>query len=106
MNPMRAIVAPPVEQRVNDFLSADEDAALLSVECSGTNGLSCGCSVGLGYGFPRPAPSHSADVDLALTVETVHVRISKTPAGRRSIPLPPFAATRDPRMARRSRAEG
>ena len=33
-NPMRAVIAPPVEQRANDFLSADEDAALLSVECS------------------------------------------------------------------------
>jgi integrase len=88
-NPMRAVIAPPVERRANDFLTADEDAALLSVKCSEHERIVVWLLRWTGLRVSEACSLTLGDVDLAPAVESVHVRTSKTSAGRRSIPLPP-----------------
>jgi integrase len=88
-NPMRAVIAPPVEQRANDFLTADEDAALLSVECSEQERIILWLLRWTGLRVSEACSLTLGDFDLSPAAESVHVRMSKTSAGRRSIPLPP-----------------
>jgi len=88
-NPMRAVIAPPAEQRANDFLTADEDAALLSVECSEHERIIVWLLRWTGLRVSEACSLTLADFDLAPASELVRVRISKTSSGRRSIPLPP-----------------
>jgi integrase len=98
-NPRRALDAPRVDRRANDWLRSAEDRALLSapipdherfiVMLLRWSGLRVGEAVSLTW----------SDIDLTPDAETIVVRQSKTPAGRRSIPiLPPLLSelrTRD-----------
>jgi integrase/recombinase XerD len=88
-NPMRWIDVPRVEQRTNDWLRATEAQALISalipaherfiVDLLRWTGLRVGEAVSLLI----------SDVDLSPGNETIFVRESKTPAGRRAIPVFP-----------------
>jgi integrase/recombinase XerD len=88
-NPMRRVDVPRVEQRANDWLRPFEDRALLSapipqherfiVVLLRWTGLRVGEAVSLAI----------SDVDLTRRRETILVRSSKTPAGRRAIPVLP-----------------
>ena len=89
-NPMRRIDAPRVEQRANDWLRPFEDRALQSapipqherflVLLLRWTGLRVGEAVSLAV----------SDVDLTRRREAIYVRSSKTPAGRRAIPVLPM----------------
>jgi len=89
-NPMRRVSAPRVDQRANDWLRPPEDRALLSapipqherflVMLLRWTGLRVGEAVSLAV----------SDIDLSRGQETIYVRSSKTPAGRRAIPVLPM----------------
>ena len=89
-NPMRRIDAPRVEQRANDWLRPFEDRALQTapipqherflVLLLRWTGLRVGEAVSLAV----------SDVDLTRRREAIYVRSSKTPAGRRAIPVLPM----------------
>lgn len=100
-NPMRWIDAPRVEQRTNDWLRPAEDRALMVapvpdherfvVDLLRWTGLRVGEAVSLTI----------SDIDLSPRAETIVVRESKTPAGRRAIPVLPALL---PRLSARMRA--
>jgi integrase/recombinase XerD len=85
-NVMRRIDPPKVTQRVNDWLQPDEDAALLAachspqeriiVAVLRFTGLRSGCEL-----------VHLTKRDVDLAAGTITVRHSKTPRGRRVIPI-------------------
>jgi integrase len=88
-NPMRGIVAPPVEQRLNDFLTPLEDAALLVVECAPHERVVVWTLRWTGLRVSELCSLAVGDLDLTAGRETLRVLKSKTSAGRRSVPLAP-----------------
>jgi integrase/recombinase XerD len=90
-NPMKWIDAPPAVQRTNDWLRPFEDRALLSASIPAHERFIVLLLRWTGLRVSEAASLTVADVDLSLGNETLFVRASKTPAGRRSIPvLPPL----------------
>jgi len=89
-NPMRRVEAPRVQQRANDWLRPGEDRALLSapipqherfiVLLLRWSGLRVGEAISLAL----------CDIDLTRGRETIFVRASKPPAGRRGVPVLPM----------------
>jgi integrase len=88
-NPMRAIVAPPVEQRPNDFLTQREDAALLLVRCAPHERIIVWTLRWTGLRVSELCALTVGDLNLAAGREAVRVLKSKTSAGCRSVPLAP-----------------
>jgi integrase len=88
-NPMRQIVAPPVEQRRNDWLRAAEDQALLTVECSPHERIVVWLLRWTGLRVGEATQLLVSDVDLTPGQQCIIVRESKTPAGRRTIAIVP-----------------
>jgi integrase len=88
-SPVRMIETPICPQRPNDFLHPPEDRALLNAECPHQRRIIVWV---LRYTGVRAAEAHAlrlADVDLTPGAESLTVRVSKTPAGTRIIPLLP-----------------
>jgi integrase len=88
-SPLRTIEAPVCPQRPNDFLRPPEDRALLNAECPHHHRIIVWL---LRYTGVRAAEAHAlrvADVDLTPDGETLTIRVSKTPAGTRTVPLLP-----------------
>jgi integrase len=89
-NPMRRVDAPRVPQKANDWLRPSEDQALLSAPMPQHerfiilllrwSGLRVGEAVSLAL----------SDIDFTRGKETIFVRSSKTPAGRRGVPVLPL----------------
>jgi integrase/recombinase XerD len=90
-NPMRTIDAPRVEQRPNDWLRPVEDRALHSAPIPEHERFIVMLLRWTGLRVSEAVSLTVSDVDLMRGNETLFVRESKTPAGRRSIPvLPPL----------------
>jgi integrase len=88
-SPVRTIETPGCPQRPNDFLRPPEDRALLNAECPHYHRIVVWL---LRFSGVRAAEAHAlkvADVDLTPDTESLTVRVSKTPAGTRTIPLLP-----------------
>jgi len=88
-NPARTIDAPACPQRPNDFLRPTEDRALLNAECPHHQRIIVWL---LRYTGVRAAEAHAvkvADFDLTPDAESMTIRVSKTAAGTRTIPLLP-----------------
>jgi integrase/recombinase XerD len=88
-NPMRGIVAPPVEQRANDSLTAHEDAALLAVACTARERIVVWMLRWTGLRVSELCSLAVGDLDLTPGREIVRVHKSKTHAGLRSVPIAP-----------------
>ena len=88
-NPMRSVDAPRVDQRANDWLRPSEDRALLKGHFPDHERLIVTLLRWSGLRVSEAVSLRRCDVDLASGEETIVVRQSKTPAGRRSIPLLP-----------------
>jgi integrase/recombinase XerD len=88
-NPMRRISAPAAEQKANDWLRPSEDRALLSVECSAQEQIVVWLLRWTGLRVGEATGLLVSDVDLTPGEECLVVRASKTPAGRRTIPMVP-----------------
>src|SRR5439155_18909049 len=88
-DPTRTIACPAAPPAVNDWLRPAEDHALLA--CPGT--LQERFSVALlrwsGLRISEATCLTLADLDLTQGRETLAVQVSKTPAGRRTIPILP-----------------
>jgi integrase len=88
-SPVRTIETPACPQRPNDFLRPPEDRALLRADCPHQRRIIVWL---LRYTGVRAAEAHAlkvADVDLTPDAESLTIRMSKTPAGTRTIPLLP-----------------
>ena len=92
-DPMRRITAPPVEQRANDWLRPHEDTALLGVECNAQERIILQLLRWSGLRVGEATSLVVADIDLTPGEESLVVRHSKTPAGRRTIPIVPALDT-------------
>ena len=92
-NPMRRIMAPPVEQRANDWLRPHEDTALLDVECNAQERIILQLLRWSGLRVGEATSLVVADIDLTPGEESLVVRHSKTAAGRRTIPIVPALGT-------------
>ena len=90
-NPMRWVDAPRVEQRANDWLRPAEDRALLSASIPGHERFVVVLLRWTGLRVSEAISRTVSDVDLTRGYETIFVRSSKMPAGRRALPvLPPL----------------
>jgi integrase len=88
-SPVRTIETPFCPQRPNDFLRPPEDRAMLDAECPHHRRIIVWL---LRYTGVRAAEAHAlkvADVDLTPDTESLTIRVSKTAAGTRTIPLLP-----------------
>jgi integrase len=88
-NPMRQILAPPADQRPNDWLRPGEDAALLSVACNPQEEILIALLRWTGLRVGEATQLLVSDIDLTPRHECLLVRESKTKAGRRTIPIVP-----------------
>lgn len=89
-NPMRRLDAPRVEQRANDWLRPFEDRALHSAPIPKHERFVCLLLRWSGLRVGEAVSLVLSDVDLTRRRETILVRSSKTPAGRRAIPVLPM----------------
>jgi integrase len=89
VNPMRRIVAPPAEQRVNDWLRPAEDKALLTVDCNPQERIVVWLLRWTGLRIGEATQLIVSDIDLTPGRECIVVRESKTAAGRRTIAIVP-----------------
>jgi site-specific recombinase XerD len=90
-NPMRGVEAPRVEQRANDWLRPPEDRALLDAPLPEHERFIVLLLRWTGLRVSEAVSLTWTDVDLSFDSEKIAVRHSKTPAGRRSVPiLPPL----------------
>jgi len=88
-SPVRTIDAPVCPQRPNDFLRPPEDRALLNAECPHHRRIIVWL---LRYTGVRAAEAQAltvADIDLTPDAESLTIRMSKTAAGTRTVPLLP-----------------
>jgi integrase len=88
-NPMRWVDAPRVKQRTNDWLRSAEDQALMSAPIPSHERFIVDLLRWTGLRVGEAVSLMTSDVDLAPGNETIFVRESKTPAGRRAIPVLP-----------------
>ena len=88
-NPAHRVEAPRVEQRSNDWLHSEDDERLLFVDCSAQERMIVWLLRWTGLRVEEASKLLISDLDLSPGNESVRVRASKTPAGRRTIPLPP-----------------
>ena len=88
-NPMRAIVAPRVQQQKNDFLHPAEEAALLAAASTAGERLLLWLLRYSGLRVSEACSLRVADVDLSPGAEAIRIRASKTPSGERLIPVLP-----------------
>ena len=88
-NPMRWVEAPRVEQRANDWLRPTEDRALFAASIPGHERFIVLLLRWTGLRVSEAVSLTTSDVELTLGGETIFVRESKTPAGRRAIPVLP-----------------
>jgi integrase len=88
-NPMRWVDAPRVEQRTNDWLRSAEDQALMSAPIPAHERFIVDLLRWTGLRVGEAVSLMASDVDLAPGNETIFVRESKTPAGRRALPVLP-----------------
>ena len=88
-NPMRSIDAPRVEQRSNDWLQPAEDRALASALIPAHERFIVMLLRWTGLRVSEAVSVTTSDIDVTSGAETLFVRESKTPAGRRAIPLLP-----------------
>jgi integrase/recombinase XerD len=89
-NPMLRIDMPRVEQRVNDWLRPAEDRALLTAPVPQHEHFIIALLRWTGLRASEAIALTVSDVDLTHGRETIVVRMSKTPAGRREIPVVPM----------------
>ncbi len=88
-NPMRKIFAPPHQQRPNDYLRPHEDEALLTCDCSPTAQTVIWLLRWTGLRVSEAVDLRLEDITLTPGDENLVVRASKTPAGRRTVPVVP-----------------
>jgi site-specific recombinase XerD len=88
-DPMRKILPPKAEPVINDWLRPAEDQALLNCEGSLQERFLIGLLRWSGLRVSEATSLTLADLDLTPGHETLSVRQSKTPAGRRTIPIVP-----------------
>jgi integrase len=88
-NPMRWVDAPRVEQRANDWLRPAEDRALMSAPIPDHERFIVVLLRWTGLRVGEAVSLTVSDVDLTHGSETIFVRESKTPAGRRAVPVLP-----------------
>jgi len=93
-NPMRWVDAPRVEQKANDWLRPAEDRALLSASMPAHEGLIILLLRWSGLRVGEAVSLAVSDIDVTNGRETILVRRSKTPAGRRAIPVLPALRSR------------
>jgi site-specific recombinase XerD len=86
-NPMRQIDGPRVERKANDWLSPKEDDQLLSAVRTPHERIVIYLLRFTGLRIGEATSLLNDDVDLA--AETITIRSSKTPSGRRVIPVLP-----------------
>jgi integrase len=86
---MRQIVAPPAEQRVNDWLRPAEDNALLTVDSNPQERIVVWLLRWTGLRVGEATQLLVSDIDLTPGREGIVVRESKTAAGRRTIAIVP-----------------
>ena len=86
---MRNIFAPKQEQRPNDFLHPSEDQALLTCQCSDAERTIIWLLRWTGLRVSEALALTVHDITLVPGSESLRVRTSKTPAGRRTVPVVP-----------------
>jgi site-specific recombinase XerD len=86
-NPMRQIDAPRVERKANDWLNVKEDEALLRAARTPQERILIYLLRFSGLRIGEAAGLLNEDVDTA--AESITVRTSKTPSGRRVVPMLP-----------------
>ena len=88
-NPLRHVERPQVEQKPNDWLREDEDERLLAVDCTKQERIIVWLLRWTGLRVSEATSVRIRDLDLQPGSESLYVRESKTPQGRRSVPLVP-----------------
>jgi integrase/recombinase XerD len=88
-DPMRKILPPRSEQPTNDWLRPAEDHALLCCDGTVQERFLVALLRWSGLRISEATDLTRADIDLTTNTEALTVRHSKTPAGRRTIPVLP-----------------
>ncbi len=88
-DPTRRIACPPAPPAQNDWLRPAEDQALLACPGSLQERFSVALLRWSGLRVSEATALTLADLDLTAGRETLSVRVSKTPAGKRTLPILP-----------------
>lgn len=90
-NPARRIETPPIPRRRNDWLRDSEDTAVQEACATPLERMLIALLRWQGLRIGEAAALKQSDVELTPGAETLHVRVSKTEHGIRSLPIFPEA---------------